>query len=63
MARDKLTEQEVTAIMRTQATRQERLDKADDVVINASELSAIQAQVKALHARYLALAENRRVPD
>ncbi len=63
MARDKLTEQEVTAIMRTQATRQERLDKADDVVINASELSAIQAQVKALHARYLALAENRKVPD
>lgn len=63
MARDKLTEQEVAAIMCTQATRQERLDKADDVVMNASDRSEIQAQVKNLHARYLALAENRKHPD
>jgi dephospho-CoA kinase len=62
IARDKLTEQEVAAIMRTQATRQERLDRADDVVMNDSDLSAIQAQVKTLHTRYLALAENRRDP-
>jgi dephospho-CoA kinase len=57
IARDKLTEQEVAAIMRTQATRQERLDRADDVVMNDSDLSAIRAQVKTLHQRYLALAE------
>lgn len=59
MARDKLTEPEVRAIMRTQATRQERLDMADDVVINAGDLSAVQTQVETLHARYLALAAAR----
>ncbi len=56
-ARDKLTESEVAAIMRTQATRQERLNRADDVVMNDSDLATIQAQVKTLHLRYLALAE------
>jgi len=59
MARDKLTEPEVRAIMRTQATRQERLDMADDVVVNAAGLSEIQPQIEALHTRYLALAAER----
>jgi dephospho-CoA kinase len=57
IARDKLTEQEVAAIMRSQATRQERLERADDVIMNDSDLAAIQAQVKALHQRYLALTD------
>jgi len=59
IARDKLTAQEVRAIMRTQATRQERLDMADDVVVNATDLATVQAQVEALHAKYLALAASR----
>ncbi len=59
MARDKLTEQEVAAIMQTQATREERLSVADDVVTNSSDLAIVQHQVNALHARYLALAEHR----
>jgi len=59
IARDKLTAQEVRAIMRTQATRQERLDMADDVVVNATDLPTVQAQVEALHAKYLALAASR----
>jgi dephospho-CoA kinase len=63
MARDKLTAQEVTAIMRTQATRQERLNKADDVVNNATDVPSIQAHVKALHAEYLALAAQHAASD
>lgn len=59
MARDKLTAPEVRAIMRSQASRQERLEMADDVVINAGDLAAVETQVAALHAKYLALAANR----
>jgi dephospho-CoA kinase len=59
MARDHLTAEEVAAIMRTQATREERLAKADDVVTNSTDLEAIRAQVRHLHARYLDLARNR----
>lgn len=59
MARDKLTDEEVRAIMRSQASRQERLARADDVVMNAGDLSAIEIQVDDLHARYLALASTR----
>lgn len=59
MARDKLTDEEVRAIMKTQASRQERLARADDVVMNAGDLSAIESQVDELHASYLALASAR----
>lgn len=59
MARDKLTDEEVRAIMRSQASRQERLARADDVVMNAGDLSAIESQVDDLHARYLVLASAR----
>ncbi len=58
-ARDKLTDDEVTAIMRTQATRDLRLAKADDVVMNDTDLDNIRRQVNELHARYLAQAATR----
>ena len=56
MSRDKLTASEVAAIMGSQASRQERLAIADDVVTNTSDLTAIHAQVDILHDRYLELA-------
>lgn len=59
MSRDKLTASEVAAIMGSQASRQERLAIADDVVTNTSDLTAIHAQVDILHDRYLELARNR----
>jgi dephospho-CoA kinase len=54
--RNKLTEQQVRAIMATQASRQARLAAADDVIVNDSDLAALTPQVERLHALYCALA-------
>ena len=56
MARDNLTGAEVDAIMRTQATRAERLQRADDVIDNDGETAAVLPQVDQLHRRLLRLA-------
>lgn len=52
-ARSRLSEDEVRAIMRTQASDAERLAAADDIIDNASTLDALRAQVSALHRKYL----------
>lgn len=46
------------AIMRTQATRQARLDAADDVLFNEAPLAHVEACVNELHQRYAALAQD-----
>jgi dephospho-CoA kinase len=51
--RSGLAEDEVRAIMRTQATRDTRLAAADDVIDNAGQLEALRKQVAALHEKYL----------
>lgn len=56
MARNGLTDQEVRAIMATQASRAERLAAADDVVENARGRENLGARIGALHRRYLELA-------
>lgn len=56
MARSGLARGEVEAIMASQATRAARLAVADDVVDNAGDPAGIDAQVDALHRKYLALA-------
>jgi dephospho-CoA kinase len=53
MRRSGLKEDEVRAIMAAQATRAARLAAADDVIDNSGELDRLEAQVVALHARYL----------
>lgn len=55
MARSGLSADEVKAIMAAQATRQERLAAADDVVVNDADRTKIIEQVKACHSNYLAL--------
>ena len=55
-ARDQVPEQQVRAIMQAQAQREERLRHAHDVITNDRDLAALQAQVDALHQRYLNLA-------
>ena len=57
-ARSRLTEDEVRAIMRGQASRAERLAAADDVIDNSGALQALRQQVAALHERYLGFARN-----
>ncbi len=56
MARSGLAAGEVRAIMGAQATRAQRLARADDVIDNAGPPEAIAPQVDALDRRYRALA-------
>jgi len=54
MARSGLPEAQVKAIMAAQASRQQRLAAADDVIDNDGGLDALLPQVARLHAFYLA---------
>lgn len=56
MARNSLSQQEVERIMQTQATRDQRLAVADDVIDNGGGLAALAPQVDRLHTKYLELA-------
>lgn len=53
--RDGSSAEEARAILAAQAPRAARLKAADDVIGNDAALSAVRAQVAALHARYLEL--------
>ncbi|MBS4097513.1 MAG: dephospho-CoA kinase [Sulfuricella sp.] len=55
MARSGLSEAEARAILAHQATREARLDHADDVIDNSGDLDALQRQVRQLHEKYLGL--------
>ncbi len=54
--RDDLTQSQVMAIMRTQATREARLAIADDTIVNDGDNRILAEQVRELHERYLDLA-------
>lgn len=57
MQRSSLSEQEVRAIMETQAPRAVRLAAADDIINNDGALEALLPQVKQLHQLYVSLAQ------
>jgi len=57
-ARDDADPALVEAMLAAQATRAQRLAVADDVIVNDAGLDGLQAQVAALHRRYLALAQS-----
>jgi dephospho-CoA kinase len=57
IARDKITPEQAHAILDAQASRQERLALADDVLDNSGTLSDLEAKVRALHGKYLNLAQ------
>src|SRR6185437_1859425 len=56
MARAGVDEQTVRSIMSAQLSRAERLQQADDVIVNDFDMSHLKRQVDALHNKYLALA-------
>lgn len=56
MQRNALSEQQVRAIMATQASRASRLAAADDVILNDGNPEALPAQVARLHQQYASLA-------
>jgi len=53
--RDKVSEDQIKAIMQVQAQREDRLKKAHDIIINDRDLSHLHQQVDALHQQYLAM--------
>lgn len=63
MARNQLPETQVRAIMAAQATRQQRLAAADDVILNDADIAALTPQVERLHALYTRLAHGEALPD
>ena len=56
MTRSRLPEEQVRAIMATQASREQRLAAADEVIDNSGDLATLVAQVDRLHEKYLAAA-------
>jgi dephospho-CoA kinase len=59
MARNGMSVDEVKAIMAAQATRQQRLAVANDVVVNDADQAKLHAQVSALHRMYLMLSAEK----
>jgi len=60
MRRDGIARETAQRMLDAQSSRQQRLAMADDVIVNEGEESALDAQVTALHARYLDLAQAAR---
>ena len=56
LQRDGVTRGHAEQMLAAQATREQRLAIADDVIVNDGEEAALDEQVAALHTRYLALA-------
>ncbi len=52
-ARDSNSEAQIHAIINSQIKRQDRLQRADDIVDNHGNIDALQPQVELLHRQYL----------
>lgn len=59
MARDNNNEDQVRAIIASQASREDRLRRADDVIVNDKDLAHLDREVARLHAFYLRLAAEK----
>jgi len=63
VSRDGITTTLAAAMLDAQASRERRLAIADDVIVNDGTLEQLDAEVAALHARYVELARTRRDDD
>ena len=63
MQRSGLTAEAVQAIMAVQLPRQQRLDRADDVLRNDGDIARLRSQVTLLHDCYLKLAAAAQNPQ
>lgn len=59
VARDQASEEQVRAILKVQAAREERLRHADDALVNDRDLSWLRSEVERLHHFYLQLRGGR----
>lgn len=57
LRRDGITPELAEAMLDAQATREQRLAMADDVIDNTSDLETLDAAIDALHEKYLVLAD------
>ncbi|AZD38201.1 Dephospho-CoA kinase [Pseudomonas chlororaphis subsp. aurantiaca] len=55
LQRDRISEQQIQAILKAQATREDRLSHADDVLVNDRDLTWLHSEVERLHHFYLTL--------
>lgn len=55
LARDHGSAEQVEAILKAQASREQRLSRADDVIVNDRDLAWLRSEVQRLHAFYLTL--------
>lgn len=55
VARDQSSDEQVQAILKAQASREERLSHADDVLLNDRDLAWLKSEVERLHHFYLSL--------
>ncbi|NNJ92361.1 MAG: dephospho-CoA kinase [Gammaproteobacteria bacterium] len=53
LARDNISIEQIGKILQSQATREQRLAVADDVIVNDSDIETLQRKVKLLHEHYL----------
>lgn len=60
MNRNSMTQEQVLAIMQTQASRAQRLNAADDVIVSEGSLDEIKLEVMRLHDKYVKLSAEAR---
>ena len=53
LKRDGVSEEQVKSIIKAQISRDDRLELADEVIINDGSLEDLQSQVKELHERII----------
>lgn len=58
MQRDNADEQQVRAIIKSQASREQRCNAADDIIVNDQDLAHLDREVSRLHQDYLQLASS-----
>ena len=58
--RDGASSQEIEGILAAQATREERIARAHDVLVNDGDLAGLRRNVRQFHQRYLEMAEANR---
>lgn len=59
MSRDKISQEHVEKILKTQANREDRLARAQDIIINDGHLADLIPQVDKLHQMYLKMSEDK----
>jgi dephospho-CoA kinase len=52
-SRDKLNNEQITAIINSQVSRAERQKQADSIIDNTQSLASVEQQVQTLHAKFL----------